>query len=102
MVTSIVPEKFDSGDFVTWLRQFKVCASANSYDEAKKLKFLASFLCGPAATYFHSLDEDQRDSYAHLSESLTQHMCPAVYRERCYADFESRTLRPSEDPSLLL
>ena len=84
VASSIVPEKFDSCDFVTWLRQFEVCTAA---------KFLPTFLCGPAVTYFYSLDEGQRNVYGHLRASLTLHIYPAVYREKFYADFESRSKR---------
>ena len=97
-----MPEIFDSGDIVSWLRQFEVCATANSWDDAKKLKVLPAFLRGPAATYFHALEDGQKDTYGNLAKNLTQVFCPAVDREKFFSDFEERILRPNEDPSLFL
>ena len=102
MTSSIVPEKFDSGDIASWLRQFEVCATANSWDADKKLKVMPAFLRGPAATYFHALDDNQKDTYEKLTKNLTQVLCPAVDREKFFTDFEQRILRPNEDPSLFL
>ena len=99
---SVLPEKFESGDFVSWLRQFECCATANGWADADKLKKLPAFLRGPAAAYFHSLPENHKDTYANLAKYLRIVLCPAVDRERFYADFESRRLRPDEDPSLFL
>ena len=68
----------------------------------KKLAVLPAFLRGPAATYYHSLAADQKDSYANLTKHLREALCPAVDRERYFADFEQRVLGPQEDPSLFL
>ena len=99
---SVITEKFESGDFVSWLRQFECCATANGWADADKLKKLPAFLRGPAAAYFHSLPDAQKDTYANLVKYLRVVLCPVVDRERFYADFESRRLRPDEDPSLFL
>ena len=37
---SVIPEKFESGDFVAWLRNFECCATANNWSDADKLKKL--------------------------------------------------------------
>eukprot|EP00794_Sanderia_malayensis_P017907 gene17907-19685_t len=102
MATSIQPEKFESGDIVSWLKQFEVCATANSWDAAKKLKVLPAFLRGPAAAHFHAFEDDQKDSYAHLAKSLREVLCPAIDREKFFAAFDQRIMRPNEDPSLFL
>ena len=68
----------------------------------KKLKILPAFLRGPAATYFHAMDNDKKDSYEKLTKRLTNVWCPAVDREKFFSDFEQRLLRPNEDPALLL
>ena len=101
-MASITPEKFESGDFSSWLRQFDCCATANGWTDAKKLAILPAFLRGPAASHYYSLDEDQKDSFAHLVEHLRAALCPAVDREKHYTIFEQRRLRPHEDPSLFL
>ena len=40
MAFSIMREKVNSDDVVTWLRHSEVCTADNSWDETKKLKFL--------------------------------------------------------------
>ena len=102
MASSITPEKFESGDIVSWLRQFECCASANNWHENKKLAVLPAFLRGPAATYYHALADDKKNTYANLTKSLREALCPAVDREKHFAAFEQRILRPHEDPSLFL
>ena len=99
---SVCPEKFDGGDFVRWLRNFECCANANGWTTDVKLKMLPAFLRGPASSYFHALDDNQKDTYDHLICSLRKCFCPLVAREQHYIDFEQRTLRPNEDPSLFL
>ena len=99
-MSAIIPETFQTGDFVAWLRQFECCANANNWDAAAKLRKLPAFLCGPVAAYFHSLADAQKDTYAYLLAFLRDCLCPVVDRERFYAEFESRHLRPNEDPSL--
>ena len=80
-MATILPEKFDHGDFPAWLRQFECCASANKWaDEDKALK-LPAFLRGVAATHFHALSDAEKDSYAHLIENLAAALCPAVCKE---------------------
>ena len=102
MASSITPEKFESGDIVSWLRQFECCASANNWNDNKKLAVLPALLRGPAATYYHALADDQKDTCAHLTKYLREALCPAVDREKHFTTFEQRILRPHEDPSLFL
>ena len=97
---SVIPEKFSAGDFVSWLRNFDCCATANGWEDEDKLKKLPAFLRGPSAAYFHGLPAAQKDTYEHLTAALKIALCPTVNREQFYADFESRFLRPDEDPSL--
>ena len=97
---SVIPDKFSSGDFVSWLRSFECCATANEWEDDDKLKKLPAFLRGPSAAYFHGLPDGQKDTYAHLTAALKTALCPTVNREQFYADFECRLLRPDEDPSL--
>ena len=100
--SSIHPEKFESGDIVLWLRQFDTCALANGWSETDKLRKLPAFLRGRAATYYYALREDQKQSYDGLARHLTESLCPKVDRERFFAEFEKRTLRPGEDPAVFL
>ena len=100
--SSINPEKFETGDIVSWLRQFECCATANSWNDEKKLQVLPAFLRGPAATYFYALSDEAKDTYAHLKANLQKALCPEVDREKYFAEFEHRHLRPEEDPALFL
>ena len=102
MASSITLEKFESGDIVFWLRQFERCTSANNWNDNKELAVLPAFLRGPAATHYHALAAEKKDTYAHLTKYLREALCPAVDREKHFASFEQRVLRPHEDPSLFL
>ena len=99
---SVVPERFDSGDFAARIRYFDCCSDANGWTDAEKVRKLPAFLKGQAASYFFSLPTSSRDSYPHLVTALCQLLRPLVAQERHYASFESRLLRPSEDPSFFL
>ena len=99
---SVVPEKFETGDFAAWLRNFECCATANGWKDDDKLKKLPAFLRGPASSYYFSLAAEHKDTYAHLIAQLKKVLCPVVARERYFAEFEHRCLRPNEGPSLFL
>jgi len=51
-LSTILPEKFESGDIVLWLRQFETCATANDWQAQDKLTKLPAFLRGRAANLF--------------------------------------------------
>ena len=104
MATSIAiaPEKFECGDFLRWLRDFDCCASANGWNDERKLTVVPAFLWGQASSYFHTLAGDEKDTYEHLTSALRKCFCPKVAREQHYREFEQRVLRPNEDPSLFL
>ena len=99
---TVVPEKFECGDFLRWPRDFECCASAKGWDAEKKLTVLPPFLQGQASSYFYVLKDDEKDSYTHLTSALRKCFCPKVTREQHYHEFEQRVLRPNEDPSLFL
>ena len=101
-MATILPEKFDHGDFPAWLRQFECCASANKWNDEDKAVKLPAFLRGVAATHFHALTDTQKDSYDHLIENLKAALCPAVCKEMFYADFTARLLHDKEDPAVYL
>ena len=99
---SVLPDKFDHGDFNSWLRNFDVCATANGWSDADKLRKLPAFLRGQASSFYHTLAAADTDTYAHLTSSLRRLLCPKVARERYFSEFDGRSLRPGEDPSLYL
>ena len=100
--STIRHEKFDSGDIVTCFREFECCATTNNWNEEKRLRVLPAFLRGPAATYFHALPNQAKDSYQHLKESLQASFCHIVDNERNFSEFEGRRLKPGEDPTIFL
>eukprot|EP00794_Sanderia_malayensis_P019737 gene19737-biopygen14572 len=102
-MANVLPERFSEGNFSGWLKHFTRCAQANGWDtDAKRFAKLPAFLQGPAATYFESLGEDEKNTYSHLTTSLLRCFSPPVDRERHYRVFEDSTLRASEDPMLFL
>ena len=100
MASSVVPDRFEGGDFDQWLHHFDRCAVANGCANAARLIRLAAFLKGPAATYYESLAEEFKDTYAHLTESLRTCFKPSVNRKSYYKEFYFQALNPSENPSL--
>ena len=102
MTTSVISEKFESGDISSWLRQVEVCAIANEWNNGKKLKILPAFLGRKAAMHYFALNDDKKADCGELKKSLTSVLCPPMDWEKHYADFNSRFLRPNEDPSTYL
>ena len=102
MASTVLPERFASGDFSTWLRHFTRCALANEWSEATQLVKLPAFLQGPAASYYDSLAAADKASLGALTASLKQCFSPAVDQENFYREFEDSRLRPAEDPNLFL
>ena len=101
-MATILPEKFNHGDFPAWLRQFECCASANKWGDEDKVLKLPAFVRGVAARHFHALTDTQKDSYDHLIENLKAALCSAVCKEMFYADFTARLLHEKEDPDVYL
>ena len=102
--SSILPGRFDNGDFESWLREFDACCAANGWktteDRDDKILKLPAFLGGQAASNFYAIPAEQRTTYATAVTELKKSMCPAANRENFYAKFESRTLRSGEDPAI--
>jgi len=78
------------------------CAPLPPPGMPKKLKILPAFLRGLAATYFHEMDDDKKDTYWKLTKSLTKVLCLAVDWEKVFSDFAQRLLCPNKDLALFL
>ena len=52
--SSLLPEGFETGDIVVWLRRFESCAAANGWKDDDNIKKLPAFLHGRATTHFYS------------------------------------------------
>lgn len=93
----ILPGNYDaSSDFSTWLREFNLCGDANGWKDEDKIKKLPAFFRGPAATHFYAMSENDR--YPDAVKGLNEALCPPANQEIYYREFESRVLRPGEDP----
>ena len=90
-----------SGDIVAW---FDACCAANGWKVSEgrddKIQKLPAFLRGQAASHFYAIPEERRRTYADATTELKKAMCPEAQRENFYAEFESRVLRPGEDPAV--
>ena len=102
MASHIMPERFSGGDFTAWLCHFDRCSAANAWNEETRLAKLPAFLNSPAAAYFDSLTEEEKDTLPTLLASLRRCFVPIADREKFYREFDQLALRPSEDPSLFL
>ena len=102
MASNVLPERFASGDFSSWLRHFSRCALANTWSEETQLVKLPAFLQGPAASYYDSLAAADKTTWEALTSSLKRCFSPAVEQENFYREFEDSRLRPGEDPNLFL
>ena len=101
-MASILPERFDKGDFALWLRQYECCAVANGWTDEQKLAKLPAFLRGHAASHYFLFEDEQKDTYDHLIMNLKAALCPHINREVFYREFEDRLLRHNEDPAIYL
>ena len=99
--SNILPDRYDGqSDFRHWMRHFDVCGDANGWMSADKLRKWPAFLRGRAATHYYALTSNQRENYTALTSNLQVSLCPTVEREKNYRLFESRRLRPGEDPAV--
>ena len=102
MSSSILPGRFDNGDFECWLREFNACCDANGWKATEehddKILKLPAFLRGEAASHFYAIPAEKRTKFVDAVAELRKSLCPAVQRETFYALFESRVLRAGEDP----
>ena len=104
MSSSILPGRFDNGDFECWLREFNACCDANGWkvteERDDKILKLPAFLRGKAASHFYAIPAEKRTKFVDAVAELRKSLCPAVQRETFYALFESRVLRAGEDPAV--
>ena len=57
-----LPEPLQDRDTRAWFKRFEVCASANEWDEEKKLKRLPRLLRGCMWAVYDALGENQTDT----------------------------------------
>lgn len=62
-------------------QDFEQCAAANGWEDDAKLAKLPAFLQGPAASHFDSFADDEENSFAQLTVSLSHCFLPVFGRE---------------------
>ena len=82
MATAVLPEKFESGDFVNWLLVFVMSAAINEWDGCVKLVKVPAFLRGPDLAYYNTVTAAQKNNYGNLTANLKALLCPLVAREQ--------------------
>ena len=94
-----LPEVLQDGDAKSWFRRFEVCAAANDWNNAKKLKRLPTLLRGRAWAVFDALPDASTDTYKHLKEALLGNLCPDTDEDRQTARDElgRRKLREGQE-----
>eukprot|EP00794_Sanderia_malayensis_P018436 gene18437-biopygen12377 len=104
MVPNGVRADFGGGGIMAGVKRadkFDCCAAANGWKDADKLKVLPTLLRGPAATYYHSLDGDQRDMTSFVQRFRAIHHPDVASSQHVHAiQSASHAASPSHDDSL--
>lgn len=81
------------------VKRFEVCAVANDWNDAKKLKRLPTLLRGRAWAVFDALPDASIDTYEHLKEALLRSLSPDTEEDRQTAHDElgCRKLREGQE-----
>ena len=104
MSSSILPGRFDNGDFECWLCEFDMCCDTNDWkvagERGDNILKLPAFLRAKAASHFYAIPTERRKKYKDAVAELKKSLCPAAQRETFYVLFESCALRTGEDPGV--
>ena len=93
-----VPEAFSDGDFGLWLRKFELCSTVNGWKEDEMLKRLPTLLSGKAFAVFERLEEDKKESFKTLLESVKEAFGgDATSKHIAMTEFRRRARKPAED-----
>ena len=91
-----IPSNFEDGNIVGWLEKFNVCATANQWDDATKLRRLPSFLNGRAFAIYSRFDNNQKGTIQNLTNALLEAFLPPEARGARYMEFELCTKKSDE------
>ena len=78
-----VPKKFDDGDVELRLKRFSKSASANGWDNAKKLVYLPTFLRRRAVEVYERLSDVDHGTFTNLETALEKAFTPGM--EECWS-----------------
>ena len=88
-----LPEYLDDGDAGSWFKRFELCAAANEWNNAKMLLRLPTLFKGRAFAIFESLGDDDKDTYGHLKNAMTERLNPDTDENRMVAREQLRLRR---------
>ncbi len=92
-----LPETLSGDDAKSWFRRFEVCATANDWDDPKKLRRLPTLLKGRAWAVYDSLSEEQVGTYTRLKKELLARLSPDTEEDRLCAREQLSKRRLHED-----
>lgn len=94
-----LPEPLEGEDARSWFKRYEVCATANGWNDQKKLSRLPTLLKGRAWAVYDSLHDDgDTDTYEHLKAAILKRLCPDTEEDRLVAreKLSRRHLREGE------
>ena len=78
----VLPEPLEGKDAKSWFKCYKVCGTANVWNDQKKLSCLPTLLKGIAWAVYDSLHEDRdTDTYEHLKAAILLRLCSDKKRQ---------------------
>ena len=80
-----LPEPLQDEEAKSWFKRYEVCASANGWNDQKKLLRIPTLLKGRSWAIYDSLQDEDMDSYDHLKAAILQRMCPDTEEDRIVA-----------------
>ena len=76
-----LPEALHGEEAKSWFRRFEVCAAANEWESAKKLKHFPTLLKGRARAVYEALTDKEKDTYNHLKAAILGLLSPDTDKE---------------------
>ena len=93
-----LPEPLVDDEARSWFKRYEVCASANGWNDQKKLLRLPTLLKGRSWAIYDSLQDEETDTYDHLKAAILKRLCPDTEEDRIVARerLSRRVLRKEE------
>ena len=80
-----LPEALVDEEGRSWFKRYEVCASANGWNDAKKLLCLPTLLKGHTWAIYDSLQEEETDTYEPMKAAILKRLCPDMEEDRVVA-----------------
>ena len=71
-----LPEPLVDDEARSWFKRYEVCASANGWNDQKKLLRLPTLLKGRSWAIYDTLQDEETDTYDHLKAAILKRLCP--------------------------